>query len=97
MAKLKTGRHTSSLKENRKSKKRSLKNTSQKSSLHTLMKKIEAAVVKKEEAVLKDLLKSAFSALDKAARRHVIHKNTANNQKARLSRRARSVAGQNKK
>jgi small subunit ribosomal protein S20 len=97
MAKLKTGRHTSSLKEKRKSIKRGLKNTSQKSSLHTLMKKIEAAVVKKEEAVLKDLLKSAFSALDKAARRHVIHKNTAANQKARLSKLASSISGQGKK
>jgi small subunit ribosomal protein S20 len=97
MAKLKTGRHTGALKENRKSKSRTLRNTSQKSSLHTLMKKIEAAVVKKDEAAVKGFLKIAFSALDKAARCNVIHKNKAANQKARLSKLVRSIAGQSKK
>jgi small subunit ribosomal protein S20 len=97
MAKLKTGRHTGALKEKRKAISRRIRNTSQKSSLHTLVKKIEAAVAKKEEAVLKDLLKAAFSALDKAARNNVIHKNKAANQKARLSKLAKSISGQGKK
>ncbi|MFH1368295.1 MAG: 30S ribosomal protein S20 [Elusimicrobiota bacterium] len=97
MAKLKTGRHTSAMKESRKAHKREARNKSVKSTLHTLIKKIEDASAKKEVSALKDLLSLVFSELDKAAKRKVIHLNKASNLKARLSKIAAAVSGQPKK
>lgn len=93
MAKLKTGRHTSSLKERRKAVKRTEHNTSLKSRIHTLIKKFEEAA-KKDATQAQALLKTVFSELDKAARKNIIHKNLASNQKARLSK---LIAGKSKK
>lgn len=86
MAKLKTGRHTSALKETRKAAKRTLRNTAITSKIRTLAKKVEEAVKKKDADTAKSSLKLAFSAWDKASKRNIIHDNAAANQKARLSR-----------
>ena len=86
MAKLKTGRHTSALKELRKATVRTLNNASIKSRIRSLSKNVEAAVKSNDAALAKDLLKSAFSQWDKAAKRNVIHSNAAANQKARLAK-----------
>lgn len=86
MAKLKTGRHTSALKELRKSIRRQERNKSMSSKIKTLVKKVEDAVSKKDVTLAKSLLNSAFSEWDKAARKNVIHDNAAANQKARLSK-----------
>ena len=92
MAKLKTGRHTSALKQNRKSKKAELRNLSVRSKIKTLVKKVEAAVTKKDKKLAQELLQTAFSEWDKAAKRNVIHSNAASNQKARLSRLVNSIS-----
>ena len=92
MAKLKTGRHTSALKERRKAIKREAQNTSVKSMLRTLIKKVEAAVAKKDVDLAKGLLKESFEAWDKAARRDIVHKNAAANKKSRLSKLVASIA-----
>ncbi|MDR0485978.1 MAG: 30S ribosomal protein S20 [Elusimicrobiota bacterium] len=86
MAKLKTGRHTSSLKEARKAKKRTDRNVSVKSKIKTIIKKTKAAAANKDLPLAQDLLKSAFSELDKAAKKNVIHYKAAANKKARLSK-----------
>ncbi len=86
MAKLKTGRHTSALKEARKTEKRTARNAATKSKIRTLAKKVEAAVKAKDAETAKTALNVAFSEWDKAEKRNVIHKNAASNQKARLSR-----------
>jgi small subunit ribosomal protein S20 len=86
MAKLKTGRHTSALKELRKSERRRERNRSLQSKLRTLVKKVEDAVSKKDATLAKNLMNSAFSEWDKAARKNLIHSNAAANQKARLSK-----------
>ena len=86
MAKLKTGRHTSALKENRKANKRAVRNKTIKSKIKTLAKKVEEAVKKNDAAAAKETLKMAFSTWDKASKRHIIHDNAAANQKARLSK-----------
>ena len=91
MAKLKTGRHTSALKELRKSKKRNERNTAVQTKIKTLVKKVEEAVKKKDSNLAKTILKEAFSEWDKAAKRNVIHFNAASNQKARLSRIVSSI------
>ena len=91
MAKLKTGRHTSAIKQNRKANKNEIRNMSVRTKIKTLVKKVENAVAKKDKKLAQDLLKTAFSEWDKAAKRNVIHFNAASNQKARLSRLVNSL------
>ncbi|MHB9154410.1 MAG: 30S ribosomal protein S20 [Endomicrobiales bacterium] len=93
MAKLKTGRHTSALKEARKAIKREERNQSQESRIKTLAGKVESAVASKDKKLAQDLLKTAFSEWDRAAKKNVIHVNAANNQKARLAKLVSSLQG----
>ncbi|MCL2144476.1 MAG: 30S ribosomal protein S20 [Endomicrobia bacterium] len=86
MAKLKTGRHTSALKEARKTKKRTERNFSVKSKIKTTIKKVESAVKDKDAKLAQEQLNIAFSEWDKAAKRNIIHSKAASNQKARLSK-----------
>ena len=74
MAKLKTGRHTSALKEARKAAKRTDRNYSTKSKIKTIAKKVEAAVKAKDKDAAQKALNVAFSEWDKAKKKNVIHK-----------------------
>lgn len=60
-------------------------NTAAKSAMRTAVKKFEAAVDANAENT-KELYKIAVKHLDKASTKGIIHKNTANRQKARLSK-----------
>jgi len=91
MAKLKTGRHTSALKEVRKTEKRTARNTATKSKIKSLAKKVEAAVKAKDKETALKVLNAAFSEWDKAKKKNVIHKNAAANQKSRLSKLVSSI------
>ncbi|GHT54223.1 hypothetical protein AGMMS50233_01840 [Endomicrobiia bacterium] len=86
MAKLKTGRHTSALKEARKSKKRAERNSAVKSKIRTSIKRVEEAVKNNDAKVASEQLATAFSQWDKAAKRNIVHSKAASNQKARLSK-----------
>jgi len=86
MAKLKTGRHTSALKEARKAEKRTARNAAIKSQIKTAVKKVEAAIKKGDAKLALEQLKSLASQWDKAAKRNVIHKKAASNQQARLAK-----------
>jgi small subunit ribosomal protein S20 len=86
MAKLKTGRHTSALKEVRKAEKRTERNSSIKSKTKTAIKRVEDAVKNGDVTVALKQLALAFSEWDKAAKRNVVHYKAASNQKARLSK-----------
>ncbi|MDR1721069.1 MAG: 30S ribosomal protein S20 [Endomicrobium sp.] len=86
MAKLKTGRHTSSLKEARKAKKRNKRNMEIKTKIRTSIKKVEAAVLNNDARMSQEYLRAAFSEWDKAAKKNIVHHKTASNQKARLSK-----------
>ncbi|MDR3124716.1 MAG: 30S ribosomal protein S20 [Endomicrobium sp.] len=86
MAKLKTGRHTSALKEVRKASKRTKRNISIKSKIKTSIKKVEQAVKSNDVKLALEQLSVAFSLWDKAAKKNVVHYNAASNQKARLSK-----------
>ena len=86
MAKLKTGRHTSALKEARKAKKRTVRNTATKSKIRTAIKRVETAVKNNDVKVALEQLAVAFSQWDKAAKKNVVHFKAASNQKARLSK-----------
>jgi len=92
MAKLKTGRHTSALKANRKALANAVRNKSVRSKIKNIVAKVEAAVALKDKAAAAAVLKTAFSAWDKAAKKNVIHSNAAANQKARLAKLVNSIA-----
>jgi small subunit ribosomal protein S20 len=66
---------------------RSLRNASLKSALRTTFKKFEAAVAANDIDQARTALKIATRALDKAATKGIIHRNTASRKKSRLTRR----------
>jgi len=86
MARLKTGRHTSAIKEHRKSEKRKLHNLKVKSSIKQIIRKIKKSVLKKDLEESKKLLKEAYSIIDKASKKNIIHKNAASRKKSQLSK-----------
>ncbi len=61
-------------------------NDRSKKALKEEVKKIENLVKDKNKAEAKKELSKAYSAIDKAAKRGIIKKNTASRKKARLSR-----------
>jgi small subunit ribosomal protein S20 len=91
LAKLKTGRHTSSLKEARKAVKRTLRNAAVKSEIKTAVKKVESAIKAQDLKLAQETLKELFSRWDKAAKRNVIHFKAAANQKARLAKKVFAI------
>ncbi|MBS4194745.1 30S ribosomal protein S20 [Lederbergia citri] len=66
-------------------------NSAAKSAMRTAVKKFESAVELNEENA-KDLFTNAVKHLDKAATKGLIHKNTANRQKARLAKKLSKMA-----
>ncbi len=74
--------HKSVIKRARQNKKRCLRNAATKSRMKTLIKNVHTAVVAKEGVEIS--LSEAISAIDKAANKGIIHKNTANRKKSRL-------------
>ena len=83
--KLKTGRHTSVLKEARKNVKRRLVNKVVKSRIKTAIKKFELALSEKNTAKAKEFLNIVSGVLDKAAKRNIIHKKNASRKVSRLA------------
>lgn len=61
-------------------------NDRNKKNIKETVKKIEKLVKEKKKTEAKKLLTSAYSVIDKAAKRGVIKKNTASRKKARLSK-----------
>jgi small subunit ribosomal protein S20 len=91
MAKLKTGRHTSALKAARQAVAHAEANVEIRSKIHTIARKVEAAVAKKDAKLAKDLLNEAFAAWDKAAKSGIVHWRSASRKKARLSLRVHGL------
>ena len=71
--------------------KKNLRNRMVKSSMRTTIKKFDSAL-HHDARQAPALLSNSFSALDKAAAKGVIHKNTANRKKARLAKRLAKIA-----
>ena len=82
----------SAAKQARASLRRQAQNKSVKSRLHTLEKKFLAAVSAKQATDANALYRLLSSALDKAAKTRVIHRNNASRKKSRLSARLKVVA-----
>ena len=71
--------------------KRTLNNKSIKTLIKTLTKKIESEVAKKSKEGAETALKEAVSVIDKAARKGVIHSNTASRRISRLTKLVNSL------
>jgi small subunit ribosomal protein S20 len=92
MAKLKTGRHTSALKAHRQSERHAVHNLQIRSTIRTLARKVESAVVAKDAKTAKTLLNEAFAAWDKAAKTGIVHWRAASRKKSRLATRVDHIA-----
>jgi small subunit ribosomal protein S20 len=80
-------RRRTSVKKTRSDKKKHLRNLKVKQQLKKTLKQIQALLATKNLAEAKTLLSKAFSQLDKAAKKNIIHPGTANRKKGRLMRR----------
>lgn len=85
MAKLKTGRHTSALKETRKNAAHHIRNKPILTHIRTLSKKLEEAISDGNAQSARAIINDTFSAWDKAAKKNIIHWKNAARTKSRLS------------
>tara|TARA_B100000029_G_C17496139_1_gene930947 strand:+ start:1151 stop:1405 length:255 start_codon:yes stop_codon:yes gene_type:complete len=82
-------RHPQQIKRERQDKKRRERNVSKKSTLNTHIKNVLNSS-KKEEA--EPLYKAAVSAIDKAIKTNLIHKNTGSRRKSRITKHLNSLS-----
>ena len=75
----------------RKTRKRTLANQATKGRLRTLRKKVQAAIDSGDSASAQSSLKEFASAADKAAKIHVIHKNTSSRYKSILAKKIAAI------
>lgn len=80
-------RRKTSLKKKRADKKKHLRNLKIKQQLKRTLKKFQALLSTKNLSEAKGLLVKAFSQLDKAAKKNIIHPKTASRKKGRLMKR----------
>lgn len=85
MAKLKTGRHTSALKEARKNETNYSANKSMLSSIRTLSRQLEEAISSGNTQSARSLINQTYSMWDKAAKKNIVHWKKAARTKSRLS------------
>ncbi|SMC69379.1 SSU ribosomal protein S20P [Desulfocicer vacuolatum DSM 3385] len=78
--------HKSALKRAKQSENRRLRNKSTKSAMNTSIKKVQAAAQEDSNENAQELFKAAQATIAKAAKKGVIHKNTAARKISRLSR-----------
>ena len=82
----------SQIKRNRQNEKARLRNKSVKSSLKTVIRKLNEASEAGNVEAATSLLRAASRQLDKAASKGVIHKNQAANRKSAISKQAASLS-----
>ncbi|MHA8066812.1 30S ribosomal protein S20 [Aquirufa sp. ROCK2-A2] len=81
--------HKSAIKRIRANETKRLRNRYQHKSTRTLIKKLRLST---DKALVSDLFKQVSSALDKLAKKNIIHKNKAANQKSKLAKFVNKVA-----
>lgn len=86
--------HASALKHMRQSLKRRDRNRRNASQLKTKVKKLRAAIADGDKELAQKSLAETASAIDRAAKKGMIHDNAAARYKSRLSRKVRALAGQ---
>jgi len=78
-------------KAHRQSERKRVYNTRRKNAMKEVVKKVQKAVTAGEAKVAKELLPSAYKAIDKAAKGGIIKKNTAARKKSRLTANVKNV------
>ncbi|MFK5951837.1 MAG: 30S ribosomal protein S20 [Desulfobacterium sp.] len=78
--------HKSALKRAKQSENRRIRNKSTRSAMNTTIKKVQAAAQEEDSDNAQELFKAAQSSIAKAAKKGVIHQNTAARKISRLSR-----------
>jgi len=81
--------HKSAIKRIRANETKRLRNRYQHKSTRTLIKKLRLST---DKALISDLFKQVSSALDKLAKKNIIHKNKASNQKSKLAKLVNKIA-----
>jgi small subunit ribosomal protein S20 len=81
--------HKSAIKRIRANETKRLRNRYQHKSTRTLIKKLRLTT---DKALVSDLFKQVSSALDKLAKKNIIHKNKAANQKSKLAKLVNKIA-----
>ena len=71
---------------------KSLQNKMFKSELKTLVKKFDAAVASGDKAVATEAYKLAVKKIDKAVGKSIIHKNTSNRKKSKMTAKLNKMA-----
>ncbi|MBI4252698.1 30S ribosomal protein S20 [Candidatus Uhrbacteria bacterium] len=79
------------LKDIRQTKKRAKRNKNVKEHLAYLKKQTQKAVEKKDAARAEDFYKKLVKSVDKAAKRNIVKKNTANRRKSRLAKKINTL------
>jgi small subunit ribosomal protein S20 len=79
-------RRKTSLKKQRADKKKHLRNLRVKKALKKTIKQFQTLLSEKKASEAKPLLAKIFSQLDKAAKKKILHRNTADRKKSRLAR-----------
>jgi len=85
-------RRKTSIKRTRADKKKHLRNLKAKQQLKKTLKQFQGLILAKNIAEAKKLLNTVFSQLDKAAKKNIIHRGSANRKKSRLMRRLSKAA-----
>jgi small subunit ribosomal protein S20 len=83
--------HASALKQMRQGQKHQVRNRKNVSQLKTQVRKLRAAIAKGDAAEAKETLSQTVSAIDKAAKKGVVHDNAAARYKSRLTRRVNAL------
>ncbi|MDD5595639.1 MAG: 30S ribosomal protein S20 [Candidatus Omnitrophica bacterium] len=78
-------RRKTSIKKKRQDKKKHLRNLKIKVQIKKTLKKFQALLFEKKIEEAKDFLKQVYKQLDKAAKKQIIHPNTARRKKSRLA------------
>lgn len=84
-------KNLSAIKRVRQAEKRNLRNSTVRSKIKTLSKKVEEAVAEKNKEQLEQLLRETTRAINSAVSKGVLHKNTASRKISRLSRLVNTV------
>ena len=85
----------SALRHIKKSRKRAARNQSVRSAIKTFVKKTRVAIKEGDEAAAQ-LVSETSSLVDKAAKRKIIHKNSADRRKSRLAKRLNAAQAEAK-
>lgn len=92
MAKLKTGRHTTTIKAWRQSERLSAKNRAIKNKIRQAFKEFKVLIGKKDFTSAQNTLPKLYSMLDKAVQKGTFHKKTAARKKSRLCAQIKTIA-----